>query len=98
MLFFVTPSIIIFSIGTYGMFLSRKHALIVSISLELLLLAIVTNYMISSIHSDDMIGQLFVILILTIAASESALASAISITYYRLRGGIAIDTINLLKG
>jgi len=98
MLFFLIFSIILFIIGSFGMFLSRKHIIIVLISLELILLAVSFNFIIFSVFLDDFMGQLFALLILTIAAAESAIGLAILIVYYRLRGGISIDFINLLKG
>jgi len=98
MLFFLNFSIVLFVIGSFGMFLSRKHIIIVLISLELILLAVSFNFIIFSVFLDDFMGQLFALLILTIAAAESAIGLAILIVYYRLRGGISIDFINLLKG
>jgi len=80
------------------MFLSRKHVIIVLISLELLLLAININFIVFSVYLDDLIGQLYALFILTVCAAESALGLAILIVYYRLRGGISIDLISLIKG
>jgi len=88
---------ILFLIGTFGMFLSRKHVIIILISLELILLSININFVVFSIFLDDFLGQIYSLLVLTVAAAESALGLAILIVYYRLRGGISIDLINLLK-
>jgi len=79
------------------MFLSRKHIIIILISLELILLAVNINFVIFSIFLDDFMGQIFALFVLTVAAAETALGLAILIVYYRLRGGISIDLINLLK-
>lgn len=79
------------------MFLSRKHIIIILISLELILLAANVNFVSSSVFLDDFVGQIYALLVLTVAASETALGLAILIVYYRLRGGISIDLINLLK-
>lgn len=79
------------------MFLSRKHVIIILISLELILLSININFVVFSIFLDDLLGQIYALLVLTVAAAESALGLAILIVYYRLRGGISIDLINLLK-
>jgi len=80
------------------MTLSRKHVIIVLVCLELMLLSININFVLSSIYLDDILGQLYSLLILTIAAAEIAIGLAICIAYYRLRGGISLDFINLLKG
>lgn len=90
-------SLMLFLIGTFGMFLSRKHVIIILISLELILLSININFVVFSIFLDDFLGQIYALLVLTVAAAESALGLAILIVYYRLRGGISIDLINLLK-
>lgn len=98
MIIYLLISCSLFIIGSFGMFLARKHVLIILISLELLLLSANINFVIFSVFLDDLLGQIYSILVLTVAASESALGLAILITYYRLRGGISIDLINLLKG
>jgi len=90
-------SISLFIIGSFGMFLSRKHIIIILISLELILLAVNINFVSFSVFLDDFVGQIYALLVLTVAASETALGLAILIVYYRLRGGISIDLINLLK-
>jgi NADH-quinone oxidoreductase subunit K len=80
------------------MFFSRKHIIIILISLELLLLSININFIVFSIFLDDFFGQVFALIILGVAAAESALGLAILIIYYRLRGSISIDVLSLLKG
>jgi NADH-quinone oxidoreductase subunit K len=97
MSFYILLSICLFLIGTFGMFLSRKHVIIILISLELILLATNINFVIFSVFLDDILGQIYALLVLTVAAAESALGLAILIVYYRLRGGISIDLISLLK-
>jgi len=94
---YLVLSLFLFLIGTFGMFISRKHVIIILISLELILLAININFVIFSVFLDDLLGQIYALLVLTVAAAESALGLAILIVYYRLRGGISIDLINLLK-
>lgn len=91
-------SILMFIIGSLGMFLFRKNIINILISIELILLAININFIASSCVLDDMLGQIYGLMIFTLAAGESALGLAIIIVYYRLRGGISIDLINLLKG
>jgi len=91
-------STILFIIGILGMSLSKKNVLMFLISLELILLAASINFIGFSIFLDDFLGQIYSLMILTVGAAESALGLAILIVYYRLRGGIKIDMINLLKG
>lgn len=91
-------SLILFLIGVYGMTLLRKHVIIILIALELMLLSININFIVSAIYMDDIIGELYVLIILTVAAAEIAIGLAICIVYYRLRGSISIDYMNLLKG
>jgi NADH-quinone oxidoreductase subunit K len=90
-------SFFLFLVGTLGMFLYRRHFIIILISLELLLLAINLQFIIFSVYLDELSGQLFCLLSLTVAAAESSLGLAILIVFYRLRGGIAVDLVNLLK-
>jgi len=94
---FIVLTVLMFVIGIFGMFLTRNHIIIILISLELILLAININFIVFSIFFDDLLGQTYALLILTVAAAESALGLAILIVYYRLRGGISIDLIALLK-
>lgn len=79
------------------MFFSRKHIIIILLSLELILLSVDINFCIFSVFLDDLLGQLFALLVVTVAAAESSIGLAILIIYYRLRGGISIDLISLLK-
>ena len=97
MLVFVLFTLALFIIGSFGMFLSRKHLIIILISLELMLLAVNINFIIFSVLLDDILGQIYAILMLAIAAAETAIGLAILVIYYRLRGGISIDLVNLLK-
>jgi len=97
MSFYLFLSISLFLVGTFGMSFSRKHVIIILISLELILLSATLNFVIFSIFLDDILGQIYALLVLTVAAAESALGLAILIVYYRLRGGISIDLISLLK-
>jgi NADH-quinone oxidoreductase subunit K len=91
-------SIGLFFIGLFGIFINRKNLLTVIICLELILLSINLNLLTSAFYLDDILGQIFVIIILTVAAAESSIGLAILIIYYRLRGTIAIEFINTLKG
>ena len=91
-------AMILFLIGLSGIFLNRKNIIILLMSIELMLLAINFNFIIFSVFLDDILGQLFALLILTVAAAESAIGLAILVIYYRVRGTIAIEFIDLMKG
>jgi NADH:ubiquinone oxidoreductase subunit K len=94
----INIAVILFIVGILGMFFFRKHIINILISLELILLSINFNFIIFSLLLDDLLGQIYALLILTLAAAESSIGLAIIIVYYRLRGGISIDLISLLKG
>lgn len=95
---FLFVAVILFLIGLSGIFLNRKNIIILLMSIELMLLAINFNFIVFSVFLDDVVGQLFALLILTVAAAESAIGLAILVIYYRIRGAIAIELINLMKG
>jgi NADH-quinone oxidoreductase subunit K len=95
---YLTIALILFLIGLSGIFLNRKNILLLLMSIELMLLAINFNFIIFSVFLDDVLGQLFALLVLTVAAAESAIGLAILVVYYRIRGTIAIEFINLMKG
>lgn len=97
MFIFLFLSICLFVIGSFGMFWSKKHIIVMLFSLELLLLSCNINFVVFSIFLDDLLGQVYSVLILTVAASETALGLALLVIYYRLRGGISVDLLNLLK-
>ena len=88
----------LFFIGLFGIFINRKNLLTIIICIELMLLSINFNLLISAYYLDDILGEIFVLMILTVAAAESSIGLAILIIYYRLRGTIAIELINTLKG
>lgn len=94
--FFV--SLFLFFIGLTGVFLNRKNVLLVLISIELVLLSVNLLFLVSSSYLDDVFGQIFAVFILTVAASESAVGLAILLVYYRFKGTIALESMNLLKG
>jgi NADH-quinone oxidoreductase subunit K len=95
---YLTIALILFLIGLTGIFLNRKNILLLLMSIELMLLAINFNFIIFSVFLDDLLGQLFALLVLTVAAAESAIGLAILVVYYRIRGTIAIEFINLMRG
>jgi len=91
-------TLILFFIGVLGLVLNRKNILITIMSLELMLLAVNLNFVIFSIYLDDVVGQIFVLFILTIAATESAIGLALLTVYYKLKNSIQLDKIKTLKG
>ena len=91
-------AMVLFLLGLSGIFLNRKNIIILLMSIELMLLSINFNFIIFSVFLDDILGQLFALLVLTVAAAESAIGLAILVIYYRVRGTIAIEFINLMKG
>jgi len=91
-------TLILFFIGVLGLVLNRKNILITIMSLELMLLAVNFNFVIFSIYLDDVVGQIFVLFILTIAATESAIGLALLTVYYKLKNSIQLDKIKTLKG
>jgi len=97
MFFFILFFFILFISAWFGMFLSRKHFILVLISLELLLLVVNCIFVVTSVFYDDFFGQLLGFFLLTIAAGESAIGLSLLVTYYRLRGGISLTLLNLLK-
>jgi NADH:ubiquinone oxidoreductase subunit K len=90
--------IIIFLIGIIGIILNRKNILLIIICVELVLLAINFTFLVSSFYLDDLLGQIFAIFVLVVAAAESSIGLAILITFYRVKGTITTNSINLLKG
>lgn len=91
-------AIFLFLIGLWGIFLNRKNILIMIMSIELMLLAVNVLFLFFSIKFDDIFGQIFALFILTVAAGESAIGLALLVIYYRSRGNIAVEFINLIKG
>lgn len=95
---FLFFSFFLFFISLSGIFLNRRNLIILLMSIELMLLSINLNFIFFSVFLDDVLGQIFALIVLTIAAAESAIGLAILVVYYRLKGTIAIEQINLIKG
>jgi len=95
---YIAVSLSLFLLGLWGIFLNRKNIIIMLMSIELMLLAINMNFVFFSVYLDDIIGQVFALFVLTVAAAESAIGLALLVVYYRVRGTIAVDFISLLKG
>jgi NADH-quinone oxidoreductase subunit K len=95
---YLSVGAVLFSLGLFGIFLNRKNVIIILMSIELMLLAVNINFVAFSSHLHDLIGQVFAIVILTVAAAEAAIGLAILVVYYRNRGSIAVEDINMMKG
>jgi len=95
---YLTLSTIIFSIGIAGIFLNRKNIIIILMSIELILLAVNINLVSFSIYLQNLIGQVFTMFVLTVAAAEAAVGLAIIVIYYKNKGSIHVEQINSLKG
>jgi len=87
-----------FKIDIFGIFLNRKNVIVILMSIELILLSVNINFVAFSAHLGDIVGQVFALLVLTVAAAEAAIGLAILVVYFRNRGSIAVDDINLMKG
>tara|TARA_B100000586_G_C20039703_1_gene397051 strand:- start:193 stop:504 length:312 start_codon:yes stop_codon:yes gene_type:complete len=95
---YLTLSAIIFTIGVLGVFMNRKNIIIILMSIELILLSVNINLVAFSIYSQNLVGQVFTMFILTVAAAEAAIGLAIIVIYYKNKGSINVDQINSLKG
>tara|TARA_Y100001968_G_scaffold285498_1_gene285531 strand:+ start:357 stop:668 length:312 start_codon:yes stop_codon:yes gene_type:complete len=95
---YLTVAAILFTLGLFGVFLNRKNIIIILMSIELMLLAVNINMVAFSAQLQDLVGQVFAMFILTVAAAEAAIGLAILVTYYRNRGSIAVEDVNLMKG
>ncbi len=95
---YLTVAAILFTLGIAGIFLNRKNVIIILMSIELILLAVNINLVAFSAFLGDIVGQVYALFVLTVAASEAAIGLAILVVFYRNRGSIAVDDINLMKG
>jgi len=95
---YLAVAAILFTLGIFGIFLNRKNVIIILMSIELMLLAVNINLVAFSSHLGDLTGQVFAMFVLTVAAAEAAIGLAILVVYFRNRGSIAVEDINLMKG
>ena len=95
---FLTVSAVLFTLGVFGIFLNRKNVIVILMSVELILLSVNVNFVAFSAFSGDLVGQVFALLVLTVAAAEAAIGLAILVVFYRNRGSIAVEDINMMKG
>lgn len=95
---YLVLSSLLFVMGICGIFLNRKNVITILMSIELILLSVNINFVAFSTYLGDLTGQVFTVFILTVAAAEAAIGLAILVIYYRNRGSIAVEDINLMKG
>ncbi len=95
---YLVVAAILFTLGVIGIFLNRKNVIVILMSIELMLLAVNINLVAFSVFLGDLVGQVFSLLILTVAAAEAAIGLAILVVYFRNRGTIAVQDINVMRG
>ena len=95
---YLTVAAILFAIGLLGIFLNRRNVIIILMSVELILLAVNINFVAFSAYLGDLVGQVFALFILTVAAAEAAIGLAILVVYFRNRGTIDVEDVNVMKG
>jgi NADH-quinone oxidoreductase subunit K len=95
---YLVVAAMLFTIGVLGIFVNRKNIIVILMSIELILLAVNINFVAFSSYLHDLVGQVFALFILTVAAAEAAIGLAILVVYFRNRGTIAVEDVNLMKG
>ena len=95
---YLSVAAMLFAVGIFGIFLNRKNIIIILMSVELMLLAVNINFIAFSMQLGNLVGQVFAMFVLTVAAAEAAIGLAILVVYFRNRGTIAVEDINLMKG
>ena len=95
---YLAVSAVLFTLGVLGIFINRKNVIVILMSIELILLSVNLNFVAFSSFLGDLVGQIFAMLVLTVAAAEAAIGLAILVVYFRNRGTIAVEDINMMKG
>ena len=95
---YLTVGAILFTLGVFGIFLNRKNIIVILMSIELILLAVNINLVAFSAFLGDLVGQVFALFVLTVAAAEASIGLAILVVFYRNRGSIAVEDINVMRG
>jgi NADH-quinone oxidoreductase subunit K len=95
---YLTLSAILFTLGVLGIFINRRNIIVILMSIELMLLAVNINFVAFSVALGDMVGQVFAMIVLTVAAAEAAIGLAILVIYFRNRGSIAVEDANMMRG
>ena len=95
---YLSVAAILFTIGVLGIFVNRKNVIVILMSIELILLAVNINLVAFSVFLHDVVGQIYALFVLTVAAAEAAVGLAILVTFFRWRGDIAVDDASMMKG
>lgn len=95
---YLTVAAVLFTLGIFGVFINRKNVIVILMSVELILLAVNLNLVAFSSFLGDLVGQVFALFVLTVAAAEASIGLAILVVFYRNRGSIAVEDVNLMKG
>ena len=95
---YLTVAAILFTLGIFGVFINRKNVIVILMSIELILLAVNLNLVAFSAFLGDLMGQVFALFVLTVAAAEASIGLAILVVFHRNRGSIAVEDVNLMKG
>ena len=95
---YLAVSAVLFTLGVLGIFINRKNVIVILMSVELILLAVNINMIAFSAYLNDIVGQVFALLILTVAAAEAAIGLAVLVVFFRNRGSIAVEDINMMRG
>ena len=95
---YLTVAAILFTLGIFGVFINRKNVIVILMSVELILLAVNINLVAFSSFLGDLVGQIYALFVLTVAAAEASIGLAILVAFYRNRGSIAVEDVNLMKG
>ena len=95
---YLTVAAILFTIGVFGIFVNRRNIIVILMAIELILLAVNINLVAFSVYLHDVVGQIYAMFVLTVAAAEAAVGLAILVTFFRNRGDISVDDATTLKG
>ncbi|MBT3907295.1 MAG: NADH-quinone oxidoreductase subunit NuoK [Rhodospirillaceae bacterium] len=95
---YLSVAAILFALGVFGIFINRKNVIVILMSIELMLLSVNLNLVAFSTHLNDLVGQVFAMFVLTVAAAEAAIGLAILVVFFRNRGSIAVEDVNMMKG
>jgi NADH-quinone oxidoreductase subunit K len=95
---YLTVAAVLFTIGVLGIFVNRRNVIVILMSIELILLAVNINLVAFSVFLHDVVGQVYALVVLTVAAAEAAVGLAILVTFFRWRGSIAVDDASVMRG
>jgi NADH-quinone oxidoreductase subunit K len=95
---YLTLAAMLFTLGVFGIFINRKNVIVILMCIELMLLAVNINFVAFSAELGDLVGQVFTLFVLTVAAAEAAIGLAILVVFFRTKGSIAVEDISTMKG